>query len=107
MSSEWIDMSTFESINLEKATNKPECDSPLFLRVAANEEPLSQRAVVRNAFLTRVESDPTPSPYDSIPMSYWNNGNEVSTRAIPNAHTNAQSYYQGRNSLYFSDKTTS
>ena len=110
MANEWIDMSTFEYLNPEKDASKQALDSTLFLRVTASEEPLSQRALVRNAFLNRVDSDPTLTPYDSIPMNYWKETSESAStaRAIPATDLSVRGYYEGRsNNLYFTDRSKS
>lgn len=108
MSIELIDMNTFEYINPEKDTLQQSSDSSLFVRVAAADDARYQRAVVRNAFLTRVETDPTPSPYDSVPLNFWRSDSKVSTRAIPSTPSNVKSYYDSKaGNLYFTDRTTS
>lgn len=98
-------MDNFEASWLKKErTGIPEGQA-LFLQLAGAENPVNpQRAIVRNAFLMRVESDPTPSPYDVLPLSCANR--DAEQQLWPSVNKTAKGYYENRQDTLYRSQFT-
>jgi hypothetical protein len=94
-------MNPFEIDIRKNAVEAVESQVSLFVQLASTDESQRQRALVRNVFLNRRESDPTPTPYDSIPRNM-----EAPVPAADQCIRNpnylaAKSYYDGKTSTLF------
>jgi hypothetical protein len=93
-----IEMNKFESEIPNIGAPESNLESALYLQFSAMDEARRQREIVRNVFLTRKDSEPTPGPYDSIALSSGNT-KEVNSAILFGAQP--RSYYDGRQNTLF------
>lgn len=94
------EMNKFESEIPKIGSAESTLESALYLQFTAMDEARRQREIVRNVFLTRKDSDPTPGPYDSVALPKASNPDASAAILFG---VQPRGYYEGRQNILFSN----